>query len=300
MSIFVGPAGLRSGWRVAGFVVLFLLLQTIAALVMAPLARGVPSWNIAGTIVPQAMAVSELVMLAITLCCTAVFAYFERRPLFSYGFGRSGGAGRLYFEGVALGAIAFGAVGGLMYAFGGFRIDGFALEGNEWLFYPLLWLGVMLLVGFTEEFLFRGYPLYALSRGIGFWPAAIVMTLLFGMAHLTKDGENAVDIASFLFIGLFFCFTLRRTGSLWLAAGFHFAVNFMQFFVIGTRNGSAVPLGHLLESTFPGPAWVNGGALGTEASYFVFPIVAVLFLVVHLRYPKPQFAESSKAAAPAY
>jgi hypothetical protein len=72
---------------------------------------------------------------------------------------------------------------------------------------------------------------------------------------------------------------------LWLAAGFHCTFDFMQFFVIGTRNGGAQPVGHLLDVAFPGPAWANGGPLGTEASYFMLPVIALLFAYVLLRYP---------------
>ncbi|MGC2405591.1 MAG: hypothetical protein WA431_04225 [Candidatus Cybelea sp.] len=43
----------------------------------------------------------------------------------------------------------------------------------------------------------------------------------------------------------------------------------MQLFVIGTRNGGQVPAAHLLNVSFPGPAWVNGGSLGTEASFLM-------------------------------
>ena len=75
-----------------------------------------------------------------------------------------------------------------------------------------------------------------------------------------------------------------RTGSLWFAAGFHFAFDFMQFFVIGTRNGSETPQGTLLNVSFPGPAWVNGGPLGTEASYFIFPLTVALLAYILWRY----------------
>lgn len=299
MSIFVGPAGVRAGWRFAAFVILVTALSFGAQGVLQ-LVRAIPAWNVPGAIVPQAMGISEIIMLIVALLATAILAKFEGRPVWSYGFQNRGDAGRRYFEGVVLGVLAFGVVGALMYAFGGFRIDGFNLHGNEWLVYPMLWLGVMLLVGFAEEMVFRGYGVYALARGIGFWPAAIVMTFLFGLAHLGKDGENAVDIASIICFGLFLCFTLWRTGSLWLAAGFHFAVDYMQFFIIGTRNGSAVPLGHLLNSSFPGPAWINGGALGTEASYFVFPVIAALFITVHLLHPGVRFTQSSADGAQAY
>ena len=145
----------------------------------------------------------------------------------------------------------------------------------------------MLFVGLNEEYMFRGYPLQALTRGMGFWPAAILLSLLFGAAHLTKDYENAIDITNIILLGLLLCVTLQRTGSLWLAVGFHFSFDFMQFFVIGTRNGGAQPVGHLVNATFPGPAWANGGPLGTEASYFMLPAIALLFAYILVRYPKP-------------
>jgi len=134
--------------------------------------------------------------------------------------------------------------------------------------------------------MFRGYPLQALSRGMGFWPAAILLSLIFGAAHLNKPDENAIDITNIVLIGLLTCQMLQRTGSLWLAVGFHFSFDYMQFFVIGTRNGGAEPVGHLLNVAFPGPAWVNGGPLGTEASYFMLPAIALMFGYVLWRYPK--------------
>jgi hypothetical protein len=38
--------------------------------------------------------------------------------------------------------------------------------------------------------------------------------------------------------------------------------------------------GHLFEVTFPGPAWLNGGALGTEASIFMVPAAIATFIYV--------------------
>jgi hypothetical protein len=115
----------------------------------------------------------------------------------------------------------------------------------------------------------------------------VLLSLLFGAAHLAKPHENAIDI-SIILLGLLLCLTLQRTGSLWLAVGFHFGFDFMQFFIIGTRNGGAQPVGHLINATFPGPAWANGGLLGTEASYFMLSVIAVIFTYIFLRYPKAE------------
>lgn len=84
---------------------------------------------------------------------------------------------------------------------------------------------------------------------------------------------------------MFVCFTVLRTGSLWFAVGLHVAFDYMQFFVIGTRNGSQVPVAHLLNASFPGPAWVNGGSLGTEASFLMYPLFVLAFAYVALRFP---------------
>ncbi len=63
----------------------------------------------------------------------------------------------------------------------------------------------------------------------------------------------------------------------------------MQIFVIGTPNGGLFPEGVLLNGSFPGPAWVNGGPLGTEASFFMFPAMLGIYAYVLWRYPHVRF-----------
>lgn len=280
-------------WRSAGTAVLKFL--AFAAMVIAcnmglmfllvPISSAM-HWSDAwlNQLAPAQMILGELTIGIPALIATAVMAAVERRSMLSYGFAPSPIAGRRFLEGIGLGVASPLIIAILMIAFGGMQIQGFGLQGADWLYYPLGWLIVMLMVGFFEEIVFRGYGLVALARGIGFWPAAIVITLLFGLAHLGKEGENAVDIISVMFIGFTIAITFLKTGSLWLAAGFHFAFDYMQFFVIGTRNGSQQPIGTLLHATFNGPAWVNGGPLGTEASYFVFPVTLAMLAFILWRY----------------
>jgi uncharacterized protein len=237
------------------------------------------------TLNAPAFLVQEIIETVAVIVATGLLARLERRRIDSFGLPVRLAFGGRFWEGVALGFAGAGLVAVAMLAMKGMIIQGIALHGTELIVELVLWLVVMLLVGLNEEYLFRGYPLQALSRGLGFWPAAVLLSLFFGAAHLTKSGENAIDITNIVLIGLLLCLTLQRTGTLWLAVGFHFAFDFMQFFVIGTRNGGATPVGHLLDATFPGPAWVNGGALGTEASYFLLPVIALLCLYMLIRYP---------------
>jgi membrane protease YdiL (CAAX protease family) len=91
------------------------------------------------------------------------------------------------------------------------------------------------LVGIFEEFLLRGYALHTLSRGWGFWPAAVALSVLFGAIHVRNPGETWLGLLAVVAIGLFFCLTLYRTGSLWFAIGFHAFWDWGQTFLIQCR-----------------------------------------------------------------
>src|SRR5262249_6291279 len=146
---------------------------------------------------------------------------------------------------------------------GGMRIHGIALRGADLITSLLLWLVAMLFVGLMEEYLFRGYALQSLWRGVGFWPAAVITTALVAGDHLEKPHENSIDIGMIFAIAIVLCISVRLTGSLWWAVGWHAAFDFGQLFIIGTPNGGRVPRDRLLDVTFPGAAWITGGELGT-------------------------------------
>jgi membrane protease YdiL (CAAX protease family) len=288
--IFAGPNGVRAGWRFLAYLVILIgVLFVLQSYVAPPI---VAALRLPSSLTASGMLVAEIFEGLAVLVATAVMAAFERRRVDAYGLPVRLAFGARFWKGVAIGVVSAGAVAIAMIGSGAMVVHGLALHGGELIAQPLLWLIAMVLVGLNEEYMFRGYPLQALARGMGFWPAAVLLSLLFGAAHLTKPDENAIDIANIILLGLLLCLTLARTGSLWLAAGFHFSFDFMQFFVIGTRNGGAQPVGHLLNVTFPGPAWANGGSLGTEASYFMLPVIALVFIYIALRYPKAKVLQS--------
>jgi membrane protease YdiL (CAAX protease family) len=112
-----------------------------------------------------------------------------------------------------------------------FTFGHLALHGFRIVKFGAFWAAFFLLVGFFEEFLLRGYTQYTLARGIAFWPAAIVLSLAFGLFHLRNDGEHWTGLLAAAVIGFFFCFTLRRTGNLWFAIGFHAAWDWGETFL---------------------------------------------------------------------
>jgi uncharacterized protein len=243
-------------------------------------------WHLGNGLSAPIIAIYELETLVIAFILTALFGFFEGRGVGDYGLPAAQAFRARFWEGLLVGIVWAGIVALLMIALGGMRVEGFALHGFALIGAALAWFGANVLVGVGEEVWFRGYLLQTLRRGIGFWAAAIVLSLWFTGEHFFfKQGENLWDCMSLFAFGMLVSFTVLRTGSLWFGVGLHVAFDYMQLFVIGTRNGGQVPVGHLLNVSFPGPAWVNGGALGTEASFLMYPLFVLAFLYVALRFP---------------
>lgn len=230
-------------------------------------------------------ALSECLTFVVVLICTGAFAIYERRRVDSYGLPIRLALRRQTFEGVAAGVILAGAVALGMIALGGMQVKGFAGSGCALALSGLAWLGANVCVGITEEFWFRSYFQLTLWKSIGFWPASIVIALIFTAEHyFFKTGENVWDVITLVSLSLLMSYSLSRTGTLWFAVGFHFAFDYMQLFVIGTPNGAQFPVGRLLNASFNRPAWLTGGVLGTEASFLMYPAVALLWFYIWWHY----------------
>jgi len=178
------------------------------------------------------------------------------------------------------GAVALG-----MIMLGGMQIIGWAGTGSALMLSALAWLVANVCVGIAEEFWFRSYLQQTLWKSIGFWPSATVIALIFAAEHyFFKEGENLWDVITLVSLSLLLSYSMLRTGMLWFAVGFHFAFDYMQLFVIGTPNGARFPAGRMLDARFNGPSWLTGGVLGTEASFLMYPAIALLWLYVWWRY----------------
>jgi membrane protease YdiL (CAAX protease family) len=285
-NIFLGTdRRLRFIWRAAIFFSLFLWVVT--PLVFWAAAPLLAKLHVPEDLSAPSIAFGEAANLVIALICTLPFMLYERQGLGAYGLPLMRALGARTWEGFAAGVLMAGAVALGMVLLGGMQVHGLALSGRALALSVLAWLGANVLVGLAEELWFRAYFLQALWNAIGFWPAAIVIAAIFAALHyFFKTGENVWDVITLVSISLLLCYTVLRTGTLWFAVGFHIAFDFMQFFVIGTPNGSQIPKGRMLDVTFDGPAWLTGGVLGTEASVLMYPAIALLWLYVWRRFPK--------------
>ncbi|MBV9570287.1 MAG: CPBP family intramembrane metalloprotease [Alphaproteobacteria bacterium] len=273
-------------WRA---IVYFTLTFFALPMILDPLAAGLAERLQLGTaLTPGVIAFAEGEQLLIALIATGLFAWYEGRRIDSYFLPFGQALGRRTWEGVLTGVVIAGGVAIGMIALGGMQVHGIALSGTALLTFAIAWLIAMVLVGLAEELWFRAYFLKTLWQAIGFWPASLIIAGIFAAMHyFFKDGENVWDVITLLWFSLLICYSVRKTGTLWFAVGLHFAFDYMQFFVIGSPNGTLVPQGRLLDVTFNGPAWVTGGVLGTEASLLMYPMLALATLYVWRRDPTP-------------
>jgi uncharacterized protein len=186
----------------------------------------------------------------------------------------------------------------LLRILGAFSFGDLAQHGTRILKFAFFWAVFFLIAAFFEDFLLRGYSQWVLSRGMNFWPAAAVLSVLFGVIHLRNPGETYIGIAGVVAIGLFFCLTLWRTGTLWWAIGFHMAWDWGESFLYSVPDSGGMVPGHLLNSSLNGPEWLTGGSVGPEGSYLVFALLAALWILFSRAYPEVKYGASASSPSP--
>jgi len=270
-AIFWNERELRAGWRLLIYIALFLAIggaESLAALHLHLLTATSTNINATGLLI------QEVILLSSALAAAAIMGMLESRGFSAYGLPGASFFGRRFWQGLVWGLVMISATILLIRLLGGFSFGELALQGPALWGYAVLWGLVFLAVGLFEEFFFRGYTQFTLASGIGFWPAATMISAVFGAWHLGNKGEDVAGALSVFVIGMFFCLTLRRTGNLWFAVGLHASFDWGETFLFSVPNSGIVAPGHLLNSSFHGPVWLTGGTVGPEASVMAFVAVA--------------------------
>lgn len=279
-SLFFNDRGLRAGWRFVLFVVLLrLVLIPLAFTALRPFRHRLDS---------SVGDVSDALLLACVLLGTFIMSKLEHRSVLSYGLRDSAALPRFFagsltgFASLTAMLLALRATQHLLFGPG-------HMAGWQLLIAALLNVLGFLIVGLFEETAFRGYALYTLADGMGFWPGAVAMSIVFAWLHVQNPGESKVGIIAVFAFGMMLAFTLWRTGSLLWAIGFHFMWDYSESFLYGVPDSGLVQPEHLLSTRLSGQAWITGGSVGPEGSWFIFAVLAVVALIIHLVYPKRQF-----------
>jgi membrane protease YdiL (CAAX protease family) len=284
-TIFWNEREVRAGWRLLMYLLLFVTFASAG--IYLTVALHFPQ-VMRGNITAPAMLVQEGVGALAAMAAAAIMGALEGRGFGVYGLPGAEVFGEPFWQGVVWGIAMIAAMIFLIRVFGGFSFGEMALHGGAVWRYALLWALVFVCVGFFEEFLFRGYTQFTLASGLEFWPAAAMLSASFGALHLGNGGEDKVGAVSVFVMGMFFCLTLRRTGNLWFAVGLHASFDWGETFLFSVPNSGIVAPGHLLNSSFHGPAWLTVGTVGPEGSVMAFAVLAITAVIFSRVYPAKQ------------
>jgi membrane protease YdiL (CAAX protease family) len=283
--IFFSPEGLRSGWRfllyLVGFGLIEFLLGSLTQFGLHHLHRKPASIWLG--------LVGELEVMTSALFAAFIMARLEKRTFGEYGLPKQYAFARPFWMGAVWGMAGITILLFLIHASGGFSFGQIVLHGARILKFAAFWGAVFLAVGLFEEFFFRGYTQCTLTEVMGFWPAALLLSTIFGAVHLGNKGEALLGALAAGLIGLFFCLTLRRTGNLWFAVGFHASWDWGESYLFSVPDSGQISPGHLLSSSFHGSRWLTGGSVGPEGSVLVFVVVGLLWLAFARLYPDVKY-----------
>lgn len=273
----IGPVSWRGVGMAAGFVVLVVLL--LIGLETGLRAVGIRFHDDSGLERPFSI-IGTYVALAVVLAATAICGRVERRSWRDFGL-RDGRGARHALIGVGVGLAAMIAVAASLWLAGGLRIRPSNLSAQSAGFAAVWALGFVGTALF-EETVFRGYVLKRLAEAAGFRVAACVTSLLFGLAHLSSGFDAGLALVNAVLVGGILAVSVRLTGSLWWAIGFHAAWDWVESYVLGAADSGLRVQGALFRSDPAGPLLLSGGGSGPEGSLLTF-IVGLVALALMIR-----------------
>jgi len=291
--IFVGPRGVRAGWKV----LIFFLLVALIAVCLHPLSRLHGKMNPKVPMPAGPILFDEFTSALAVVIATAVMAkWIDRKPWAYFGMPLRNAFRSSFWIGSAIGLGALSLQLEIMHLAGWFEFGTIDLHGVAILKYGVVWALMFFFTGVTEEGVLRGYVqrvttdgLSRLPGGWSFWVSALIFSVMFGAGHLGNPGENKFGIFMVFVDGMTMCFSLWRTGDLWFAIGNHAAWDWGQSFLFGTPDSGVYFQHALMHPSFHGPLLWAGGTDGPEGSVLVMLSEAIFLVMIAIIYRRRKF-----------
>jgi membrane protease YdiL (CAAX protease family) len=127
----------------------------------------------------------------------------------------------------------------------------------------VLTLGILIIAAAFEELIFRGYPMQVLMKGMGPWPAMLIMSSLFGFLHAGNLNSSVLGVFNTIVAGMMLSLAYFKTRSLWFPYGLHLAWNVGTGMVVGFPL-SGTGFASIWTAQVNGPSWLLGADYGPE------------------------------------
>ena len=284
--IFLNDAGrLRSGWRLAIFVAIYLVLMFFATggvRVIYALQQHVAA-N-----VPLGEHFQDLVFRFILLFSSLAAGYIcvralEGLPWRSLGLTLHSRWLRDLLVGSALGIGSLAIATAIAFIGGGLRFT-LSSAGIKAVAITLILSAVLFIVAaLAEEALFRGYPLQTLTRARLIWIGILLTTVPFAAIHLKNpNGGGMLAFVNTALAGVWLAAAYLKTRSLWFPLGVHWAWNWALGSLFGLPVSGITKIAPypILVGSDLGPAWLTGAAYGIEGGVActVVLVISTIFI----------------------
>ena len=279
-TVFVGHDGLRPGWRLLVYFSLVAVLFLVSQVILG----GLRSLGLL-----RLMFLDKLLFVFAATIPAIFLARMEQRPFCAYGLAPQGFLRKNFLLGALWGIAAVSLLIFLLRLAGSYEFGPIVLGARRLAKFAVFWSAFFLLVALSEEFLLRGYSLFTLTEAMGFWPAAVLLSAIFGAIHTGNEGESGMGIFGAALIGFFFCLTVRRTGNLWFAVGFHASWDWGESYLYSVPDSGSLAPGHLLHSSLHGSPWITGGTVGPEGSVLLFVVMAMVWVAFDRTHREAKF-----------
>lgn len=257
---------LRSGWRFAVFLLLFIFFGVIFQIFADGILRNLPVGYSRNSFL--GLAVNSFISLTIALVAGWFCGkYLEGLPFRALGAWLTKNWLKDLLLGLIFGALTVSFAVLIAVVFGGLSFTFNSDAGQSAI---LLTLGVSFIVfaiaAAFEEALFRGYMLQTFTRAGLAWFAIALTSVFFGMVHLGNPNANWISTVNTVIAGVWFSIAYLKTRTLWLVFGLHFMWNWMQgaFFGIEVSGLKDITTAPFLREIDRGPVWLTGESYGIE------------------------------------
>jgi membrane protease YdiL (CAAX protease family) len=294
---------IRQGWlRALLFMVSFCVLTLLITIPVVILMAGVTTDQLKQQFFPtlEGLLTSNYLWLMILLeavvsvISVAIFRlWIDRRGVWGASWSPDGFLGEAVI-GLFLGPAILGLAALLMLASG-------HLDWPDVIWDPsslFVSFGLMALIAFSEELVFRGYVLDNLMESFpNKWVALSISAVVFAAFHFTSPGIYFLGFVNLVVAGFLLGINYVYTKNLWFSFFLHLGWNFFQGPILGFRV-SGLTLPALLQTDTKGDLFITGGDFGLEGSILTTVVAVIAFFVIAWAFER-KYNSPAPASAPA-
>lgn len=216
-------------------------------------------------------------LVQITICILGIFlaSKIQRESLSDYGIEwRKSDMPKLLL-GLAIGIIAFLIVCAPLYLISAYSLKTGSYSTKDIALDFLMFIAV----GFSEEFLCRGFLLHRFLR-FGPFKALALSAAIFSLLHLANPGVTVLSLLNIFLAGIFMGATMFATNSIYTAVGVHITWNWVQGAIMGIPVSGTTSDGYFVTNIVSNNTLITYGVFGAEGSLSCTIILTLLSLLL--------------------